>query len=186
MMPTRHGQLVAVRQATVTDTALLADLLGQLSQRTLQLRYMRSGRFTHDALWNEAVRMTQKQSSGHTTLVATLRPNGYDQVIGVAELVHDYNKYATAEIALVVRDDMQRQGIGRFLMAHLIRVAQGGDITRLSASMLAENQAMLRLIASLGMPYSATTRYGETEALITLPASQNQGCQARDGYRLVA
>ena len=60
MMPTRHGQLVAVRQITVSDTGLLAELLGQLSERTLQLRYMRSGRFAPETIWNEAVRMTQR------------------------------------------------------------------------------------------------------------------------------
>jgi len=123
-------------------------------------------------IWNEAVRMTGGHAPDHTTLVATIQQNEYDEAVAVAELVRDRHDRTVGEIAIVVRDDEQRQGIGSFLLGHLVRVAQRGGITSLSASMLAENSAMLRLIRTLRLPYTAITRSGETQVLVSLPWHQ--------------
>jgi GNAT superfamily N-acetyltransferase len=169
MFRARHGQLVAVQQATAMDTVMLAELLCRLSERTRHLRYMRTGAFTAEVIWNEAVRMARGHTPDHTTLVATVQPNEYDEAIAVAELIRDRDDRNTGEIALVVRDDAQRQGIGSFLLRRLLRVAQRSSITCLSAGMLAENKAMLQLIGALGLPYTSTTCNGETQVRISLP-----------------
>jgi len=186
MFRTLGGQLVAVRQALAADTLLLAELLGQLSARALHLRYMRSGCFSAEAIWSEAVRMTREHPLDHTTLVATIRPNEYDEPVAVAELVRDGQTSTVGEIALVVRDDEQRQGIGSSLLRQLVRVAQRRGITSLSASMLAENSAMLRLILTLGLPYTATTRYGETQVLVSLPGNHEEIAVAPSADKLAA
>jgi GNAT superfamily N-acetyltransferase len=166
---TLRGQLIAMRQVMAADIFLLAELLSRLSQRTRHLRYMHSGHISAEMIWNEAVRMAQGHSPDHTTLVATIRPNENDEAVAVAELVRDRHDRTVGEIALVVHDDQQQQGIGSFLLRHLIRVAQRDGLTSLSASMLAENRAMLQLIRTLGLPYTATTRYGETQVMISIP-----------------
>ena len=167
---TLRGQLVAVRQATPADTILLAELLCRLSERARHLRYMSSRHFSAEAIWSEAARMTRGNPRDHTTFVATIRPNEYDEAVAVAELVRDGQAPTVGEIALVVRDGQQRQGIGSFLLRRLMGAAQRSGITSLSASMLAENGAMLRLIRSLGLAYTASTRYGETQAIVRVPA----------------
>jgi GNAT superfamily N-acetyltransferase len=169
MFHTLRGQLVIMRQAMPADTVLLAELLCRLSERARHLRYMSSRHFSAEVIWNEAVRMARGHSPDHTTLVATIRMNEDDEAVAVAELVRDGQTPTVGEIALVVRDDQQRQGIGTFLLRQLARVAQRGDITSLNASMLAENSAMLRLVHALGLPYTATTRYGETQVLVSIP-----------------
>ena len=169
MFRTLRGQLVIVRQATVADSVALSDLLCRLSDRARHLRYMRSGSFSAEAIWSEAVRMTQGHPVDHMTLVAIMRPNACDEVVAVAELVRDQRDRIVGEIALVVRDNEQRQGIGSFLLWQLIRLAQRSGITSLSANMLAENSTMLRLIRALGLPYTVTTRYGETQMLVQVP-----------------
>jgi len=186
MFHTLGGQLVAVRQAMAADTLLLAELLCQLSERTRHLRYMSSRHFSADVIWNEAVRMARGHSYDHTTLVATIRLNEYDEVVGVAELVRDRQTPTVGEIALVVRDDEQRQGIGSFLLRHLVRVAQRGGLTSLNASLLAENRAMLGLIRTLGLPYTATTRYGETEVVVSISGHHEEIALARSAYKLAA
>jgi len=167
---TRTRQLVVVRQATAADAVLTAELLCRLSDDARHMRYMRSGHFSAEAIWREAARMTQAQSPDHTTLLATIQPSEYDEAVAVAELVRDHDGAARAEIALVVRDDMQQQGLGSFLLGRLVRVAEQSGITRLGASMLAENRTMLGLIKWLGRPYTATTRAAETHAMISLSA----------------
>ena len=165
-----RGQLVSVREARPADAARLVELLRGLSERTLQFRYMHPRSMPPGTAWNEAARMAQARAPEHTTLLATLGPNGQGEVVPAAELARDPHNLASGEIALVVRDDVQQQKIGSFLLWRLIRVAQRDGITRLSANMLAENRAMLRLVVGLGLPYSASTRYGETEVQISLPA----------------
>jgi GNAT superfamily N-acetyltransferase len=179
MFRTLRGQLVAVRQATAADTLLLAELLCRLSERARYLRYMRSGHFSGEAIWNEAVRMVRGHTCDHTTLVATIRPNEYDEGVAVAELVRDQHDQTVGEIALVVRDDAQQQGIGTFLLWRLISLAQRSGISRLSATMLAENRPMFRLICALDLPYTATTRYGETQLVVQVPRSPRRSLPRR-------
>jgi GNAT superfamily N-acetyltransferase len=183
---TRGGQLVAARQALAADTSLLAELLGRLSERARHLRYMSSRHFSADAILNETMRMTRGHPDDHTTLVATMRLNEYDEAVAVAELVRYQHDRTVGEIALVVRDDEQRQGIGSFLLQHLVDVAQRKGITRLSASMLAENRIMLQLITALGLPYSATTSYGETQVLISLAGQPEEIARAQSAHKLAA
>jgi RimJ/RimL family protein N-acetyltransferase len=183
---TLRGQLVATRQAMAADTLLLAELLCRLSERARRLRYMSSRHFSAEAIWSEAVRMAQGRSPDHTTLVATIRPNEYDEAVAVAELVRDRHDLTVGEIALVVRDDEQRQGIGSFLLWRLLRVAQLNGITSLNASMLAENSAMLRLIYALGLPYTAATRYGETQVIVRVPAQPKVLASAPHPQKLAA
>jgi GNAT superfamily N-acetyltransferase len=183
---TLREQLVAVRQVTAADALLLAKLLSQLSKRTLYLRYMSGRHFTPDVIWNEVTRMACGQSPDHTTLVATIRSNQYDEAVAVAELVRDRHDRAVGEIALVVRGDVQRQGIGSFLLEHLVHVAQGGGITRLSANMLAENRAMLHLIRTLRLPYTATSSHGEMQILVSLPGIIEQLALERSTHKLAA
>ncbi len=186
MFRTLRGQLVTARQVMATDTLLLAELLCRLSERTRHLRYMSSRHFSAEAIWNEALRMARGHSHDHTTLVATIRLNEYDEAVAVAELVRDQQRPTVGEIALVVRDDEQQQGIGTFLLWRLVSVAQRGGITSLSANMLAENSTMLWLIRSLGLPYTATTSYGETHVLVSLPGHDKEIAFARNTYKLAA
>src|SRR5689334_25336110 len=159
---TRGGQVIAVRQVAAADTTLLADLLGRLSDDTRRLRYMSARYFSSEVIWNEAVRMAQGLGPDHLTLVAMAWPNVYDEVVAVAELVRDRHDRTAGEIALVVQDDTQQQGVGGFLLSCLVDLARASGITRLSASMLEENRPMLRLIGAQGLPYQGITRSGET------------------------
>jgi hypothetical protein len=65
-------------------------------------------------------------------------------------------------------------------------VAQRRGMTRLSASMLAENRVMLRLIRTLGLPYTATTRYGETQVFFSIPWHEKEIALARAAHELAA
>jgi len=182
----RRGQLVAVRQATPVDTVQLAGLLSQLSLRTLQLRYMRMGNFSAETLWHEAIRMARGHTSEYMTLVASIPLNGDGVTVAIAELVQNRQDTTLGEIAFVVRDDMQKQGIGSLLFWRLICEAQRSGITRLSASMLAENKTMLQLIGALGLPYTSTTRNGETQVRISLPRHSVEIGLAHRTHKLAA
>ena len=52
--------------------------------------------------------------------------------------------------------------------------------------MLAENSAMLGMIRALGLPYTASTRYGETQVFILLPGHRKEGVFVQSAYKPAA
>jgi GNAT superfamily N-acetyltransferase len=63
--------------------------------------------------------------------------------------VRDGDEPAAAEIALVVSDALQRQGLGIALGKALRKAARERGIERFTGVTLAENEAALRLLAHL-------------------------------------
>jgi acetyltransferase len=60
-----------------------------------------------------------------------------------------------AEVALVVADARQRQGLGRRLFATLLEHAQAAGVREAAGVVLANNRAMLRLARSMGFAVTA-------------------------------
>jgi hypothetical protein len=52
--------------------------------------------------------------------------------------------------------------------------------------MLAENWAMFHLICTLRLPYTATTRHGEMQVLVSLPSIMEQITLERSTHKLAA
>jgi RimJ/RimL family protein N-acetyltransferase len=77
-----------------------------------------------------------------------------DLVIGVASLFRaDANQ--SAELGVLVEDTWQRRGIGLLLVSRLVRGASSRGITALTTSVLAENDAVSRLLRRIPGAYSA-------------------------------
>src|SRR5438105_1365699 len=74
---------------------------------------------------------------------------------------------ATAEVAVVVEDRWQNQGLGTALLADLLRTAGARGISRFRAWVLADNARMLRLLARVAEVRERHTRRGVTELLLT-------------------
>jgi GNAT superfamily N-acetyltransferase len=56
----------------------------------------------------------------------------------------------TAEVALVVADEYQKQGIGTELLSHLTYIARKQGLLGFSAEVLKGNRAMLHLFEKMG------------------------------------
>src|SRR5262245_13902792 len=65
-----------------------------------------------------------------------------------------------AEVAFMVVDDYQGQGVGAALMRHLVAVARAMGLRELVADVLAENAAMLKVFGKCGLPMQ-TSRQSE-------------------------
>lgn len=167
---TRVGRPLVARRVRPGDAVLLADLLAHLSDRARWLRYMSPRPLNGAAALAEAARMACGLTRDHVTLVVTGDHCGAEEIVAVAELARDPAAPAAAEIAIVVRDDEQRVGIGGVLLARLIQFAQAAGITSLRGDMLAENRPVLRLIDRLGVSYTRTFHSGTAQVVLALPA----------------
>jgi GNAT superfamily N-acetyltransferase len=61
-------------------------------------------------------------------------------------------KPGTAEVAFIVVDQYQRQGIGAALLHHLALIARASGLKSMIAEVLPENMAMLRVFERCGLP----------------------------------
>jgi acetyltransferase len=69
---------------------------------------------------------------------------------GIARLSRDPASNTSAELALIVRHDWQRRGVGRALTQALLDAAQRYGVLEIWALVLRENRPMLRLLAGFG------------------------------------
>jgi len=74
----------------------------------------------------------------------------YDRIPGTDE----------AEVAFIVDDDYQHQGVGTLLADELVRAARRNGVRRFEADTLAENSSMLELFHGMGFPVRSSFEGG--------------------------
>lgn len=165
---TRHNQRVCIRHIVRRDAELLVDLFHNLSERTKWLRFFSPVGIPEHRLWDEATRLSDIDPRIQAALIGTIRQDGREQAVAVARMIRHMPLSDTAEVAIVVRDDFQREGIGRTIFDLLVQVALVQGIKRLYAITLPENQGMQRLARGVGLPVSVQIQGGEMTITIYL------------------
>ena len=166
---TRRGRPVEIRHIQASDDALLVDLFHELSEETRRLRFFSPLPDLPDTIvWREARRLADINPHQAAALIALAIEETGQRAIGVARMVLDSGDPTSAEVAIVLRDDYQNEGLGTVLFDLLVQVALVRNVKRLHALSLAENIAVHRLFRRIGMPFTQTTSHGETTTIMTL------------------
>jgi RimJ/RimL family protein N-acetyltransferase len=166
---TRRGRAVHIRNIASEDTALLVDLYHNLSDETRRLRFMGPRPDLPDeVLWPEMMRRSHIDPLVEAALIATAPDAERERAVGVARMVRGDTDPDAAEVAIVLRDDYQAEGLGTVLFDLLVQVALVRGLKRLVAVSLAENAGMHRLVRKTGLPFTSQTSYGETTMVILL------------------
>ena len=166
---TRRERAVRIRHIVPEDAALLVDLFNRLSLETRRLRFFTPKPDVPDAVrWPEAVRLSTINPLVQAALIGTVQEGTENHGVGVARLIRDADDPTTAEVAIVVRDDYQGEGLGTVLFDLLIQVAMVRGLKRLRAVSLAENEAVQRLVRHTGLPVTGQALRGETTMIISL------------------
>lgn len=166
---TRDGRSLRVRHITREDDDLLVELYQRLTPATRRLRFLIEHHDVPDELvWREAHRLSDLNPHLAAALIAVTREESVEQAVAVARLARDADDPTTAELAIVIRDDYQREGLGTIMLDLLIQLAMVGGIKRLRAISLAENEGLHRLINATGLPVVGHTIRGETTQIITI------------------
>jgi RimJ/RimL family protein N-acetyltransferase len=136
------GSRVLIRPIAADDKDKLARGLRQLSDESIRKRFLASKpRFTS----TELRYLTEVDGVKHLALVAVLEDDP-DQLVAVARCVRLPDRPATAEMAIVVGDPWQNQGLGRALATALADAARAVGIRRFAATMLGDNEPARRLM----------------------------------------
>ncbi len=143
---TKNGISVVIRPIRPEDEPLMVKFHETVSDRSVYLRYFHmeslSSRVDHERLFQKCFIDYDREMA----LVADyLNPEtGDHEILGVARLTKTIGE-RDAEVAVLVSDAKQGQGIGTELLGRLIEVARGEKLDRVIANILPENLGMRSL-----------------------------------------
>ena len=160
----RDGRRFKIRALEPDDRAGLLAAVGRSSAQSLYRRFFSPKRgFTEE----EIAQFVNVDFVNHVALVAALDEGGRGGVIvgGCRYIVVQPGK---AEVAFVVVDDYQGQGLGAALMRHLAKIARDAGLKELMAEVLADNISMLKVFEKSGMPVSTTRDGGVVHVAVQL------------------
>ncbi|GAC1366833.1 MAG: hypothetical protein NVSMB42_26900 [Herpetosiphon sp.] len=169
---TRDGREVAIRHMTLADGLLLAELYASLSLESRYLRFFTPRGIPDERVRSEAIRMADIDPLIAIGLLVIAKEQGREWVVGEARLIRDAQDSLQAEVAMLVRDGWQHQGIGEALFDILIQTGLVQGLERVYALTLSLNQGMRRLVQNLGLAYSEVRQGSETTFWIALLGDQ--------------
>lgn len=166
---TRSGEEIKFRMIKEGDAALLVDLFNHLSFETKRLRFhLYTEKIPKERIWQEAETLSTLDPQLQVAIVATTtEADDEEHAVAVARFARASADATEAEVAVVVRDDMQRNGLARKLFEMLTKKACEMGITHFVGWVLAENVRLMKLIEKLELPIESEIRYGQRK--IRLP-----------------
>jgi len=165
----RTGADATIRRVTRDDTALLVDLYHNLSKETKQLRFHGvPPNITDQQLWEQTEAQLHFDPALQVGLIASSRIDGVDHAIGEARFSRGSISDTTAEAAIMVRDDYQNAGLGKFLLRLLAYEALSMGITHFEAWVRSDNLKIFRILNSSNFPIIWHTSRGETHVMVPL------------------
>jgi protein lysine acetyltransferase len=155
-----NGTKVVVRPITPSDKPLLAEGIARLSPRSARFRFLAPKNKLTSA---ELRYLTEIDFVDHYALIA-VRADDPGRAAAVGRWVRDAERPDVAELAIVVDDELQRQGLGTAVVFELADAARARGISRFTGTALTENAAAARLFRRLS-PYSQVRVEGSTYEL---------------------
>jgi RimJ/RimL family protein N-acetyltransferase len=161
------GDRVVIRPIEPGDKDRLVNGLRQLSEESIRKRFLAAKpRFSRAELRY----LTEVDGVTHIALVAVLERDP-DHLVAVARCVRLPDRPGTAEMAIVVGDPWQGQGLGRELARRLADAALAVGTRRFAATMLGDNEAARRLMRTFSRRLEeARVSGGVREVLVELAA----------------
>lgn len=156
----RNGRRITIRAFAPTDGADLIAAVARTSALSLYRRF-----FTIKRAFTEKERefFLNVDFVKHIALVAATEERQQSVIVGGGRYV--VVRPRAAEVAFVVIDQYQGQGIGAALLRHLAVVARASGLEEMIAEVLVANTAMLKVLEKSGLPMR-TTRDAEVAQVI--------------------
>ncbi len=139
----RRAPLGVIRPISAWDGFELQQFVRDLSPASRYSRFMMAMRELPEEMLD---RFLFPAPGREAVLVAT---SAHDDIVGMAQFAADHDGDG-CEVALVVSDAWQRQGLGTRLLTSLATVAVENSLRHLHADVLADNYAMRALARKIG------------------------------------
>jgi RimJ/RimL family protein N-acetyltransferase len=141
----RDGSTIEIRALRADDRDAMLAAVGRTSAQSLQRRFFVPKRGFSE---KEISFFLEIDFNNHVALVAELDEDGRPVIAGGGRYI--VVKPGQAELAFVVVDAYQGKGIASALMRHLVGLAREAGLKELTAEVLPENGAMLKVFNRFG------------------------------------
>lgn len=152
---TRDGRKIEIRALRPDDRDGLTAAVGRTSAQSLYRRFFGAKRDFSD---KEVAFFVNVDFISHVALVAVAE-EGCQAVIAAGGR-YIVQQPGTAEVAFVVTDQYQGQGIGAALLRHLAMIGRDAGLKEFTAEVLPENAPMLKVFEKSGLKSSTKRERG--------------------------
>jgi len=163
---TTNGEIpVLIRPIRPEDEPLIIQLHQGLSERTVYLRYFQPLKLSQRTSHERLTRICFIDYDREIVLVVERKgKDDHPEIIAVGRLSKLRGGGNEAELAVLVDDRFQGQGIGTELFRRLISVAREEKLTRVVSTILSENREMRAICQKLGFHMEADLDDGTVRA----------------------
>ena len=141
----RDGRKIEIRAIKPEDREELMKAIGRASDDSIYRRFFTLKRSFSE---NEVTLFLNIDFVKEVGLVVVLEEDGRPIIAGGRYIVFNTG---VGELAFVVDDAYQKQGIGSSLMRHLIAIARQSGLDKLHAEMLPDNETMFKMLEKTGL-----------------------------------
>ncbi len=156
---------VMVRPIRPDDEPFIRDMFYSFSEQTVYLRFHHALKaLPHDKLQG----FCNVDFQNEVALVGVAGPIEALQIVAIGR--YFIQKDGTeADLAFIVRDDFQRQGLGSYLFEQLVDVAKSRGIKKFTADVLSENAGMLKIFKRSNLNVETENEEGVVHVTMTVP-----------------
>jgi acyl-CoA hydrolase len=137
----KNGKIVEFRPLLPSDEFAYRNFFYSLQEKTIYMRFFYKMRtFSHEVV--------QKQWSSvdyhkNMSIIGLVQKGGHKEIMAIGSYAED--EAERAEVAFVVREDFQGNGVASYLLEILEKIAKENRYRSFSATVLRENAAMIRV-----------------------------------------
>ena len=143
---TKNGLRIFLRPVKITDEKLLKDFFYSLSDESMYHRFIsKRADMHHDRIQQFVVIDYTKEM----VILSVVQEEDKEVIAGMGQYFVD-GKTHTAEVAFLVRDEYQGQGIGKELLLYLTYLGKKNGLHGFTAEALIDNKAMLQIFEKAG------------------------------------
>lgn len=162
-IPLRDGRTARIRAIRPEDTERLRAFHASLSPQTIIFRFFYLMRHLPP---EQARRFTHVDYDGRMAVLATIGEGAEEQLLSVVR--YDRMQPTQAEVAFVVDDSYQGNGIATALLYRLAEYARVRGIETLVAITMGENARMIDVLRDSGFPVSVRHVCGDIEVSLDI------------------
>ena len=137
----KNGKTIEYRPLLPSDEFAYRNFFYSLREETIYLRFFyRMRLFSHAVVQQQWASVDYRKN---ISMIGLVRKGGHQEIAAIGSYAEESD--TRAEVAFVVRDDFQGQGIASHLLAILEHIAKENQFRAFSATVLRENSAMLHV-----------------------------------------
>jgi GNAT superfamily N-acetyltransferase len=159
----RDGRMVEIRALTPDDKPGLLAAIDRTGSQSMYRRFFGAKREFSE---KERTFFLNVDFVSHVALVAVVDEAGHPGIVAGGRYI--VQQPGAAEIAFVVIDDYQGQGIGAALLRHLAILARDAGLKEFTAEVLPENIPMLKTFEKSGLKMSTKRESGTVHVALQL------------------